>query len=121
MTADPTIDVRLGGRIGEFDLDVTFSAPPRGVTALFGPSGSGKTTVLRAIAGLQQLAGRVSIAGEVWQDDQAGVFRPTYTRAVGYVFQEASSSPISRSATTFCMAIAARFGRGPVRRSPSTR
>ncbi|MBM3505057.1 MAG: molybdenum ABC transporter ATP-binding protein [Alphaproteobacteria bacterium] len=90
MTADPTIDVRLGGRIGEFDLDVTFSAPPRGVTALFGPSGSGKTTVLRAIAGLQQLAGRVSIAGEVWQDDQAGVFRPTHTRAVGYVFQEAS-------------------------------
>ena len=45
------IDLRLSGRIGGFTLDVAFSAPMQGVTALFGPSGCGKTTVLRCVAG----------------------------------------------------------------------
>ena len=30
---------------GGFDLDLAFSAPTPGVTALFGPSGSGKSTL----------------------------------------------------------------------------
>ena len=64
----------------------------RGVTALFGPSGCGKTTLLRCVAGLQQLTdGYLSIGGEVWQD--GADFRPPYERSVGYVFQEASLFP----------------------------
>jgi molybdate transport system ATP-binding protein len=74
-----------------FLLDVDLSMPGRGVTALFGPSGSGKTTCLRVLAGLEpQAQGHVSVAGEVWQDSTARVFKPTHQRAVGYVFQEAS-------------------------------
>ncbi len=86
------IEVRLKSRLGDFDLDVEFTAPAQGVTALFGRSGSGKTSVLRAIAGLVRATeGRVRIHGEVWQD--AKTFVPTYRRPLGYVFQEASLFP----------------------------
>lgn len=85
-----SIQVALRGRLGGFALDAAFETPARGVTALFGPSGCGKTTILRCLAGLQCLPGRVVVAGEVWQDDETGVFLPPHERHVGYVFQEAS-------------------------------
>ncbi|HEY7758745.1 MAG TPA: molybdenum ABC transporter ATP-binding protein [Burkholderiales bacterium] len=75
-----------------FSLDVDLNLPGRGVTALFGPSGSGKTTLLRCIAGLERAPrGRLTLAGEVWQD--AGRWVPTHKRPIGYVFQEASLFP----------------------------
>jgi molybdate transport system ATP-binding protein len=92
MVAAP-ITVELTGRLGAFDLDVAFELPPTGITALFGPSGCGKTTILRCMAGLQSLPGRICIGGEVWQDSAAGIFIPPYRRQVGYVFQEASLFP----------------------------
>jgi molybdate transport system ATP-binding protein len=91
MSEEGGLDVRLSGRLGQFDLEVAFAAPARGVTALFGRSGSGKTSVLRAIAGLQRLDGRIALGGEVWQD--AGRFVAPHRRPVGYVFQEASLFP----------------------------
>ncbi len=78
---------------GGFNLRAEFSAPGRGITALFGASGSGKTTLLRCVAGLERAGGRFSLNGEVWQDDARGVFVPTYLRPIGYVFQEASLFP----------------------------
>lgn len=87
------ISVVLKGSLGSFALDVAFDAPMRGITALFGPSGCGKTTVLRCLAGLQKLPGRLSVGNEVWQDSEAGTFRPPHERHVGYVFQEASLFP----------------------------
>ncbi|MEC5384239.1 molybdenum ABC transporter ATP-binding protein [Uliginosibacterium sp. H3] len=78
----------------DFTLQLALDLPSRGVTALFGRSGSGKTTALRAIAGLQRpSAARIAVAGEVWQDDAAGIFVPVHQRALGYVFQEASLFP----------------------------
>lgn len=75
----------------DFALDVALQLPGRGITALFGVSGSGKTTCLRILAGLEpQARGRVSVAGDVWQDSAQGIFRPVHQRALGYVFQEAS-------------------------------
>lgn len=86
------IEIRLQGRLGDFALDVAFSAPARGVTALFGRSGSGKTSVLRAIAGLIRTPqGLVRINDQVWQDQKH--FIPTHRRSLGYVFQEASLFP----------------------------
>ncbi|MBP0614167.1 molybdenum ABC transporter ATP-binding protein [Jiella sp. KSK16Y-1] len=73
---------------GSFWIEAAFSAPARGVTALFGPSGSGKTSILRAIAGLERLEGHVRAGETIWQDE--GRFVATHRRAVGYVFQEAS-------------------------------
>lgn len=84
---------RLAGRLGAFDLDVTFEAPARGVTALFGPSGCGKTTVLRSVAGLLHLPGAVTLGGDTWQDTSQQLFVPPHRRGVGYVFQEASLFP----------------------------
>lgn len=79
---------------GGFALDVDLDLPARGVSALFGQSGSGKTTLLRAIAGLERApGGHMAIGDAVWQDDAKGVFVPTWRRAVGYVFQEASLFP----------------------------
>src|SRR5215831_7430554 len=86
--SDRTIRARYAGALGSFGLDVAFEVPMRGITALFGPSGSGKTTVLRCVAGLTHLPGRLVVGGEVWQDDVAGKFLKPHERAVGYVFQE---------------------------------
>ncbi|MEI8631085.1 ATP-binding cassette domain-containing protein [Vibrio sp. PP-XX7] len=71
-----------------FLIDLEF--PATGITVLFGPSGSGKTTCLRAIAGLQALEhSYLSVAGDVWQSSEQGIFIPTHQRDIGYVFQEA--------------------------------
>ncbi|MGE0700171.1 MAG: molybdenum ABC transporter ATP-binding protein [Hyphomicrobiaceae bacterium] len=93
MTGPPSIDVTLAGPIGHFTIDVGINVPASGITVLFGPSGCGKTTILRCIAGLQRIPGRISIGGDIWQDTKAGYFRPPYLRHVGYVFQEASLFP----------------------------
>ncbi|MBQ5939083.1 molybdenum ABC transporter ATP-binding protein [Massilia sp. AB1] len=79
---------------GGFALDVDLDLPAQGVSALFGHSGSGKTTLLRAIAGLERApGGYMALGGEIWQDEARGIFVPTWQRAVGYVFQEASLFP----------------------------
>lgn len=91
--APPVIEAAFSGVHGDFELDIAFDAPMHGITALFGPSGSGKTMILRCVAGLDHLAGRLAVGGDVWQDDAAGVFRRPHERPLGYVFQEASLFP----------------------------
>lgn len=87
------IAARFAGSVGSFRLEVDFDAPMRGITAIFGPSGCGKTTVLRCVAGLRHLGGRLTVGGTLWQDDSAGVFQKPSQRPVGYVFQEPSLFP----------------------------
>lgn len=88
-----SIAAAFAGRRGDFSLDIAFETPMQGITALFGPSGSGKTTVLRCVAGLDRMAGRLKVGDSVWQDDTGGMFRPPHRRPIGYVFQEASLFP----------------------------
>lgn len=77
-----------------FSLNVDLTLPGRGISALFGQSGSGKTTVLRCIAGLERARNAyIEVNGEIWQDDENGIFLPTHKRSLGYVFQEASLFP----------------------------
>ena len=87
------ISLVLKGALGSFSIDVDFNLPMTGITALYGPSGSGKTTILRCLAGLERLPGRLRVGSEVWQDSERGVFVPPHRRRVGYVFQEASLFP----------------------------
>jgi molybdate transport system ATP-binding protein len=82
------VEGRFNGRLGAFALDAEFNVPASGVTALSGPSGSGKTSLLRCIAGLARLPGRLRVAGDVWQDEST--FLPAHRRAIGVVFQEPS-------------------------------
>jgi len=90
---DASISVQLTGRLGAFALDAACRMPMRGITALFGPSGCGKTTILRCLAGLLRLPGRLAVGDQLWQDSESGIFVPTYRRHVGFVFQEASLFP----------------------------
>jgi molybdate transport system ATP-binding protein len=85
------VEGRFTGAVGAFRLDAAFALMPTGITALSGPSGSGKTTLLRCIAGLTRLEGRLSVGGEVWQDEHR--FLPPHRRPIGVVFQEASLLP----------------------------
>jgi len=85
------IEARFCGQLGHFKLDVNFKTPSQGITALFGISGCGKTSILRCMAGLQQLEGFLRIENDIWQDQQT--FLPTHRRPLGYVFQEASLFP----------------------------
>ena len=83
-----SIELALSGTVGAFEVEAAFAAPAGEVTAIFGPSGSGKTTVLRAVAGLTRLRGRLRAGASIWQDDSRGVFLPPHRRRVGFAFQE---------------------------------
>lgn len=75
------ITVLYGDR--EAVADVSLEVPAGTTVAVLGPSGCGKSSLLRAVAGLEPLAGgRVVLGGS----DLAGV--PTYRRGVGLMFQE---------------------------------
>lgn len=86
-----SVDVRT--RVGTFDLQVRFDAPP-GITALFGPSGAGKSLTLRCIAGLSRPdEGRIALGDRVVLDRKAGVDVPARERRVGYLFQHHALFP----------------------------
>ena len=87
----PDSYIRLRLQRVDFSLEVDLRLPGAGITVVFGPSGCGKTSLLRCVAGLEPLPdARVFIAGETWQDAEAGICLPTWRRPLGYVFQEAS-------------------------------
>ncbi|MEP4892052.1 MAG: molybdenum ABC transporter ATP-binding protein [Aliiglaciecola sp.] len=70
-------------------VEVKLKLKSTGVTALFGPSGAGKTTVLRVIAGLENVDNaQVTFKSQVWQDQHT--FVPPQHRHIGMVFQQAS-------------------------------
>lgn len=79
--------------VGDFVLDVEFSAPP-GVTILFGASGSGKTQTLLSVAGLTRPdEGLITVQGETLFDSSRGFSLPVSRRRVGYVFQSLALFP----------------------------
>ena len=79
---------------GPIPLAVQLDCAPGELLALVGPSGSGKTSVLRAIAGLLDVAGgRISLDESVWFDSSAGIRVPAEKRLVGMVFQHYALFP----------------------------
>lgn len=90
-TPTPFLAAQFTGMVGATGIDAVFCVPADGVTVLVGPSGCGKTTLLRCIAGLTRLKGRLDVDGRVWQDERT--FRPAHQRPVGLVFQDASLLP----------------------------
>jgi molybdate transport system ATP-binding protein len=75
-------------RRGSFVLTVSLTAPPGQVLGVLGPNGAGKSTLLSAAAGLTPIAsGRITLAGQVMDDADAGAFVEASGRPVGFVFQ----------------------------------
>lgn len=68
-------DVRLKAENGEF-------------LVLLGPSGCGKTTILRMIAGLEEVT-----SGELWLDGECANDLPPWERNVAMVFQDGALYP----------------------------
>lgn len=88
------IDIKLELERAGFTLDVEFSIPSHGVTALFGPSGCGKTSILRCMAGLERACkGKIKIRDQYWQDDSNQLFVPPNKRSLGFVFQHPALFP----------------------------
>jgi len=86
--------VQLRKRRGDFTLDVNFSAPTPGVTALFGRSGCGKSTLISLIAGLLTPdGGRVQIGDDVLYDSERHFSLDARHRRIGVVFQDARLFP----------------------------
>ncbi len=72
--------------------DVELTVASGSITAVLGASGSGKTTMLRLIAGFEQLdSGTIAIAGRLLDDGRRSV-RPQQ-RGVGYVPQDGALFP----------------------------
>lgn len=89
-----TLDVALRHAFPGLALEIAFSAPAPGVTALFGPSGAGKSTVIAVVAGLLRPDwARIVLPGAVLADTGAGVWTPPERRRVGLVFQDARLFP----------------------------
>ena len=100
-----SLTVRLRHRFPSVQLDIDFTVPSPGVTALFGPSGAGKSVTIAVAAGLLRPdACRVEIDGQVLADTAAGVWLPPERRRVGLVFQDARLFPHMSVATNL------RFG-----------
>ena len=75
-------------RRGGFLLEASLAAAPGQVLGLLGPNGAGKSTLLSAVAGLTPVsAGRITLAGQVLDDADAGSFVEAAGRPVGFVFQ----------------------------------
>ena len=86
--------IQLSLQRAQFSLQLDVQLPDQGITVILGASGAGKTSLLRCVAGLDRAdQARIEMGGVLWQDDQQGVFVPTWQRALGYVFQEASLLP----------------------------
>ena len=73
--------------LGHLQLHVSITTSA-GLTAVIGPSGAGKTSLLNIVAGvIRPDRGVVRLDDDVLVDTAKGIWRPTYTRRIGYVFQ----------------------------------
>lgn len=87
-----TVDIQK--QLGQFQLQVSFTASMGEVTGLLGASGSGKTVTLRCIAGLLTPdEGHIELDGRVLFDHKSGVNLPPQQRKVGYLFQQYALFP----------------------------
>jgi molybdate transport system ATP-binding protein len=84
VTSGLVADVHVPGR-----LTARLTADPGRTVAVIGPNGAGKTTLLRALAGLVDVEGSITVDGESWTDP----VRQVRERRLGYVFQDQSLFP----------------------------
>ena len=88
------MNIALKRALGDFTVNIAFTASATGITALFGPSGSGKTSVINMVAGLLKPdSGHISIHNRVLFDSEKRINLRPEARRIGYVFQEGRLFP----------------------------
>ncbi|CAN7374747.1 ABC transporter ATP-binding protein [Acidovorax sp. LjRoot117] len=86
------LDVRYAGRAQAAVQGVTLSLNAGDIGVLIGPSGCGKTTLLRAVAGLEPVAGgQIRLTQQVVSSATVSV--PPEERRIGMVFQDYALFP----------------------------
>lgn len=88
------LTVQIQKRLGDFLLDVDFTAESGEVLALLGASGCGKSLTLKCAAGIETPdRGRIVLDGQVLFDREAGVNLPPQKRRMGFLFQNYALFP----------------------------
>lgn len=89
-----SVEKRLYGSDGEFDLNLHLEIPLGKFTCIFGKSGAGKSTILRMLSGLcSPHRGRIAIGDKVFFDSSKNINIPTQQRKIGFVFQDYALFP----------------------------
>ncbi len=87
------IEVSIQKKLGDFQLDVSFSAENE-TLALLGASGCGKSMTLKCIAGIETPdQGRIVLDGRVLFDSRQHINLKPQKRMVGYLFQQYALFP----------------------------
>ncbi len=77
-----------------FELNVNFELQTGDFLSIYGDSGAGKTTILRLIAGLDEMQnGNIKINDTIWYDSTIKVNLTPQQRSIGFVFQNNSLFP----------------------------
>lgn len=87
------LNLDLQAKRGSFELRVQAELRASGATAIVGRNGSGKTSLLRAIAGLDEVTGAIEVNDVTWLDSDRNVALPTQKRQLGYVSQSPKLFP----------------------------
>ncbi len=87
-------EIAIHKQLGEFKLDVEFTAPENQIIVLFGPSGAGKSMTLSAIAGFAPPeSGRIVIGERILFDADRRIDLLPQQRRVGLVKQDLALFP----------------------------
>ena len=107
----PALEVAVARQIGEFELNVVFTAES-GILVLFGPSGAGKSLTLALIAGLiRPDTGTIAIEGRVVTDCARRIHVSTQDRRIGMVFQDGLLLPHRSVLDNVALAVRQTSGR----------
>ncbi len=88
-----SIEVNIKKRLGDFQLDVAFTAENE-IMALLGASGCGKSMTLKCIAGIETPdTGRIVLDGRVLFDSEKRINVKPQKRKAGYLFQQYALFP----------------------------
>lgn len=100
-----SLEINIKAKLGKMTLSAEMICGNE-ILVLFGPSGAGKTTILRSIAGLQDLqSGKIALNQNVFYCSQTKQIKSPQDRHCGYVPQNPSLFPHLNVQENICFAL----------------